>query len=58
VVPGLAALGLLIELAQIPIPNRTFLWVDAAANTIGAFLGAISAWLLGWTIRRFFRARA
>lgn len=33
---GLAIFGLMIELVQIPIPNRTFLWIDAGASAVGA----------------------
>lgn len=57
VVAGLAALGFLIELAQIPIPNRTFLWVDALANAIGALLGALAAWFLARVIQRLHRSQ-
>jgi len=39
----LPALGIAIELAQIPIPGRGFEWADAMANTFGTFCGIFGA---------------
>jgi len=48
---GLAMLGLVIELVQIPIPGRSFLWVDAAASAAGAVGGAVMGVVVRWFVR-------
>lgn len=35
-----AAFGLAVELVQAPVPWRSFAWVDAGVNVVGAFVGA------------------
>jgi len=39
-VATVAAFGLGVELAQAPVPWRSFAWADAGINAIGAFVGA------------------
>ena len=46
---GLTALGLVVELAQIPVPVRSFLWLDVGACALGAVLGSV----VGLGLRRF-----
>jgi len=48
---GLAALGLVIELVQIPIPDRSFLWIDAAASAVGAVGGVVMGVFARWFVR-------
>ncbi len=47
----LAGLGLLIEIAQIFIPDRSFLAIDILAGGLGALAGAILGRFLLWFIR-------
>ncbi|PSP97437.1 antibiotic resistance protein VanZ [Halobacteriales archaeon QS_4_70_19] len=49
---GAAAYGLALEGVQYPLPYRTFDPLDAAANTVGAALGA-AAWLAAAPVRRW-----
>lgn len=51
VVLGLACLGLLVELIQIPIPVRSFMWIDAGAGAAGALTGALGGWFVRWVVR-------
>ena len=37
---AVCVLGLLVELAQIPVPGRGFQWSDVLVNAAGALLGA------------------
>jgi len=48
---GLAALGLVIELVQIPIPDRSFLWIDAGASAVGAVGGVVMGVFARWFVR-------
>ena len=48
---GLAMMGLVIELVQISIPERTFLWIDAGASAVGAVGGAVVAGFVRWFVR-------
>ena len=48
---GLSILGLGIELVQIQIPKRSFLWLDGLFNFAGALAGALSAVLFSATWR-------
>jgi len=48
---GLAMLGFVIELVQIPIPERSFLWLDAGASAAGAFGGVLLAVFARWFVR-------
>lgn len=50
---GAAAYGLAMEGLQYPLPYRTFDLLDAAANAVGATVGA-AGWLAGATFRRRF----
>jgi VanZ family protein len=46
IVVACAALGLTIELYQEMLPRRTATVGDALANTVGATIGGVAAWLL------------
>jgi len=48
---GLAMFGLVIEMVQIPIPGRSFLWVDAGASAAGAVGGAVMGVVVRWFVR-------
>lgn len=48
---GLAVMGLVIEVVQIPVPDRTFLWIDAGASAAGAVGGAIAGVFARWFVR-------
>ncbi len=48
---GLASLGLLVELVQIPIPVRSFMWIDVGASAAGALVGAFAGWFVRWVVR-------
>jgi VanZ family protein len=48
---GAVGYGLAMEGVQYPLPFRTFDLLDAAANAVGAALGAL-AWLAGAGLRR------
>ena len=47
----LGSLGFLIEVAQLFIPDRSFLWIDVAAGFVGAFGGAVFGVFLRWFLR-------
>ena len=48
---GLAVMGLAIELVQIAIPQRSFLWLDAGASAAGAWGGVVLAVFVRWFVR-------
>ena len=48
---GLAVMGLVIEVVQIPIPDRTFLWIDAGASAAGALGGVMMGVFARWFVR-------
>ena len=48
---GLAVMGLAIEVVQIPIPDRTFLWIDAGASAAGAVGGVMMGVFARWFVR-------
>lgn len=50
---GLTALGALIELGQSMIYYRSAEWMDLVADTVGIFLGLVTAFagLGGWSLR-------
>ncbi len=48
---GLGLLGFLIEVAQLFIPDRSFLWIDVAAGFVGALGGAVFGVFLRWFVR-------
>jgi len=48
---ALTVLGFLFEVAQIPIPDRSFMWIDAGASAIGAVLGAVFGLFVRWFVR-------
>ena len=47
---GLAGLGLAIELVQIVIPIRSFLWLDAGASAAGAVGGVVIGLFVRWFV--------
>jgi hypothetical protein len=47
----LALAGLLIEILQIFIPDRSFMWIDVATGTLGAFGGVIFGQFVRWFVR-------
>jgi len=48
---ALGVLGFLIEVAQLFIPDRLFLWIDVAAGFFGALMGAVFGVFLRWFVR-------
>ena len=48
---ALAIIGLAIELVQIPIPDRSFLWIDAGASAVGAIAGVVTGVFARWFVR-------
>ena len=48
---GLSLLAFLIEVAQLFIPDRSFLWIDVAAGFVGALGGAVFGVFLRWFLR-------
>lgn len=51
VVLGLGLLGFMIEVAQLFIPDRSFLWIDVAAGFAGALGGAAFGLFVRWFVR-------
>ena len=49
---GLGLLGFAIEIAQLFIPDRSFLWIDVAAGFVGALGGAVLGAVLRWVVGR------
>ncbi len=47
---GLAMLGLAVELVQIPVPVRSFLWLDVGACALGAALGSGVGFGVQWIV--------
>lgn len=47
---GLAILGLVIELVQLAIPERSFLWLDAGASAAGAVGGVLMGVFVRWFV--------
>jgi len=48
---ALAIIGLAIELVQIPIPDRSFLWIDAGASAVEAVGGVVMGVFARWFVR-------
>ena len=47
---GLGLLGFVIEIAQLFIPDRSFLWIDVAAGFVGGLGGAVFGVFLRWFV--------
>lgn len=52
---GLAGLlviaGIVIEILQIFIPGRSFMWLDIATSSLGAFSGVVLGRFVQWFVR-------
>lgn len=47
----LALAGVAIEIFQIFIPKRSFMWIDIATGSLGALVGVLCGKFLQWLVR-------
>jgi hypothetical protein len=47
----LALAGVVIEILQLFIPDRSFMWIDIATGTLGAFGGVVFGRFVQWFVR-------